>query len=192
MKIFLKTERLIIRKFTQADVDNLFELDSDPQVVQFTNQAGQSPDYSLIQNQTLPNFLAYYEKYQGYGYWAAIENISQKFIGWFLFRPIVEAPYFDPALADAMDIELGYRLRKDAWGHGYATEGAKALMQKGFSELGTQRVIAAALAVNHASIRVLEKAGLTLEMKFFYEALGQEVVIYALNKDEFEQCNNAK
>lgn len=192
MKIFLKTERLILRQFTQADVDNLFELDSDPQVVQFTNQAGQSPDYSLIQNQTLPNFLAYYEKYQGYGYWAAIENTSQKFIGWFLFRPIVEAPYFNPALADAMDIELGYRLRKDAWGHGYATEGAKALMQKGFSELGTQRVIAAALAVNHASIRVLEKAGLTLEMKFFYEALGQEVVIYALNKDEFEQCNNAK
>jgi RimJ/RimL family protein N-acetyltransferase len=103
---------------------------------------------------------------------------------------VVHASYFDPALANPSDIELGYRLRKAAWGKGYATEGAKALILKGFSELGTQCVIAAALSANLASIRVLEKAGLRLQIKFFYEELGQEVVVYALNKNEFELENH--
>ena len=83
-----------------------------------------------------------------------------------------------------MDVEIGYRLQKAAWGKGYATEGAKALVAKGFSDLGVQRVISVALAVNVASIRVLEKAGLHLQQKFFDEESGQEVVIYALQREE--------
>ncbi len=181
MKLFLETERLLLRQFTESDGNHLFELDSDPEVVRFTHNADQLPDCDVIQSQTLPRFLAYYEKYKGYGYWAAIEKTSQVFVGWFFFRPIVEAPYFNPALASPMDIELGYRLRKAVWGRGYATEVAKALIQKGFCELGTQRVIAPVLAANLASIRVLEKAGLSLQTRFFYEALGQEVIVYTLN-----------
>ena len=98
----------------------------------------------------------------------------------------MEASYFDPALADASDIELGYRLRKASWGKGYATEGSKALILKGFSELGTQRVVAVALAANVASVRVMEKVGLKLEKRLFPERLlGNEAVIYALNKHKF-------
>lgn len=188
MKIFLETERLILRQFTQDDADNLFELNSDPDVVRFTPDANQSIDYTIIQNQLLPKYFAYYQKYDGYGVWAAIEKSSQEFIGWFYFRPVVYASYFNSALANASDIELGYRLRKNAWGKGYATEGAKALILKGFSQLGTQRVVAVALAVNLASRRVMEKVGLKFEKKVFYEENGQELVIcvYALNKDEFK------
>ena len=186
MKIFLETERLILRQLTEADAENLFELDSDPEVVRFTPDAGKPKDYTVIQTQTLPRLLALYEQYEGYGYWAAVEKSSQAFIGWFFFKPAVHALYFNPTLANESDIELGYRLRKAAWGQGYATEGSKALILKGFSELATQRVVAVALAANVASVRVLEKAGLKLENRFIYEGHGQEVVIYALDKDDFK------
>lgn len=189
MKIFLETERLILRQFTEDDADNLFELNSDPDVVRFTPDVGQPTEYKVIQTQILPRFFSYYKKYDGYGVWAVIEKSSQEFIGWFLFRPAMHASYFDPALANPMDIELGYRLRKVAWGKGYATEGSKALIFKGFSELGTQLVIAVALAENVASIRVMKKAGLKLEKRFFYEGNGQEVVIYVLKEDEFKPEN---
>ncbi len=182
MQMLLETDRLILRQFVSADVENLFTLDSDPEVVQYTPNAGQTCDRALIQTQTLPQFLQYYETYNGYGIWAAIEKSSQEFIGWFLFRPVVHATYFDPNLAHPDDIELGYRLRKASWGKGYATEGAKALLLKGFAELGTQRVIAVALSVNIASIRVLEKVGLQLQTKFFYPPLQQEIAIYKLER----------
>jgi len=55
-------------------------------------------------------------------------------------------------------IQLGYRLRKLAWGQGYATEGSRALIRKGFTEFGVQRVTAEAMAENGASRRVMEKA----------------------------------
>lgn len=186
MKVFLETERLILRQFIAEDADNLFELDSDPEVVRFTTNAGEPTSYTVIQNQVLPSYFSYYDKYDNYGCWAAIEKSSQAFIGWFLFRPIVHAVYFNPQLANPNDIELGYRLRKAAWGKGYATEGAKALIAKGFSEFGTQRVLGAALAANLASIRVMEKAGLKLYRKFIYEYNNQEVVIYFVDKDNFD------
>ena len=187
MNILLETERLILRQFTEDDTDNLFELNSDPEVVRFTPE--QPNERSFIQTEMLPKMFAYYEKYDGYGVWAAIEKSSQEFIGWFLFRAVEYASYFDPALADKSDIELGYRLRKASWGKGYATEGSKALISKGFKDLGTQRVVAVALAANVASIRVMEKAGLKLEKRFIYEGNGQEVVIYTLSKNEFKVDN---
>lgn len=189
MKIFLETERLILCQFTADDADNLFELDSDPEVIRFTSTR-QSTEYTVIQTKILPRYFADYEQYYGYGFWAVLEKSNQAFIGWFLFRPAMDAPYFNPALANPNDIELGYRLRKAAWGKGYATEGSKALIFKGFSELGTPRVVAVALAENVASIRVMEKAGLKLENKFIEENLGQEVVIYALSRDEFQMEND--
>ena len=187
MNILLETERLILRQFTEDDTDNLFELNSDPDVVRFTPE--QENERSIIPTEMLPKMFAYYEKYDGYGVWAAIEKSSQEFIGWFLFRAVEYASYFDPALADKSDIELGYRLRKASWGKGYATEGSKALISKGFKDLGTQRVVAVALAANVASIRVMEKAGLKLEKRFIYEGIGQEVVIYNLSKNEFKVDN---
>jgi len=188
MKIFLETERLILRQFTEDDVANLFELNNDPEVTHFTPDVGQTFDYTTIQTKILPQYFAYYKQYNGYGCWAAIEKSSQAFIGWFYFRPAIHAAYFNPAFADRSDIELGYRLRKAAWGKGYATEGAKALIVKGFSELGTRRVFTVALAVNAASIRVMEKVGLKLEQTFLDES-GHDLVIHALNKDQLQSLS---
>lgn len=76
--------------------------------------------------------LGYYERFDGFGFWAAQEKATGRFLGWFQFRPRKNEP------PDG-EIELGYRLRRSAWGKGYATEGARALIRKGFTELGVER-----------------------------------------------------
>ncbi len=151
MRVFLETDRLILRQFTEADVDALVELDSDPDVMRFIN-GGRPTPREEIHEDILPAFLAYYQRYAGYGFWAAVEKTTGEFLGWFHLRP--------PRGAGPGEVELGYRLRRSAWGKGYATEGSRALIRKGFTELGVQRVVAETMAVNAASRRVMEKAGL--------------------------------
>ena len=157
MRIFLETERLVLRQFTEDDVDNLVELDSDADVMHFINGGRPTPRRE-IESDVLPIFLDYYERFAGYGFWAAMEKSSGRFVGWFHFRPV--------ATAHLDEVELGYRLLKSVWGKGYATEGSRALIQKGFSELGVQRVVAFTMVVHVASRRVMEKAGLRLVRTF--------------------------
>jgi len=179
MKIYLKTDRLILRQFTEDDADNLFELDSDPDVVRFVD-----PQYPILREtvvqQTIPRLLQYYELSEDYGYWAAVKKSDGEFIGWFHLRS---------SSAHGGEIELGYRLKKSAWGNGYATEGSRALIQKGFT-LGCDRIISTALTANHASIRVMEKAGLQFESNWIYHSRNQTdepAVKYSLFKKDWEQ-----
>ncbi len=153
MQVFLETDRLVLWQFTMADAGNLESLDADPGVMRFVT-GGIPTSREEIQAEVLPAFLGYYQRYEGYGFWAAIEKATGDFLGWFHFRPRPDAA---PG-----EVELGYRLRKSAWGKGYATEGSRALIRKGFTESGVQRVTAEAMAVNQASRRVMEKAGLKL------------------------------
>lgn len=157
MPVFLETERLMLRRFTQADVDNLVALDSDPEVMRFLTGGAPTPR-AVIENETLPRILRDYERFAGYGVCAAIEKSSGDFVGWLSLRP------YDAA--DPGTVELGYRLRRESWGRGYATEGARALIRKAFTELGARRVYATTYQDNLASRRVMEKAGLTLERTF--------------------------
>lgn len=188
MEVFLETERLLLRRFTEADVDNLVELDSDPAVMHFIT-GGRPTPRDEIEHDILPAFLRHYERYDGYGFWAAIEKSSGEFLGWFHFRPRAESP---PG-----EVELGYRLRRSAWGKGYATEGSRALIDKGFREHGVRRVVAETMAVNTASRRVMEKAGLTYVRTFhqewpdYIEGEEQGDVEYALSRDEWEQARQA-
>ena len=188
MTVFLETERLVLRRFSPADADNLVRLDADPDVMRFVS-GGIPTSREEIENDYLPAFLSYYQRYEGYGYWAAIEKATGEFLGWFHFRPGRDAA---PG-----EVELGYRLRKSAWGRGYATEGSRALIGKGFTEFGVQRVIAEAMAANQASRRVMEKAGLTLVRTFDKKPLhpGEdghlEVVEYALDKSDWDRQDTA-
>jgi RimJ/RimL family protein N-acetyltransferase len=184
MQIFLETERLELRRFTDDDVENLVELDGDPEVMRFIN-GGRPTARDEIENEVLPAFLDYYERYAGYGFWAAIEKSTDRFVGWFHFRPAEGAP--------PDEVELGYRLRRSAWGKGYATEGSRALIRKGFAELGVQRVVASTMVVNVASRRVMENAGLKFVRKFhqpwpdYIEGEEEGDVEYALLRSEWEQ-----
>jgi RimJ/RimL family protein N-acetyltransferase len=184
MQVFLETERLVLRQFTLDDVDNLVELDSDPGVMHFIT-GGRATPREEIENDLLPWVLHYYERGGRYGFWAAIEKSTGKFLGWFHFRPEDGHPSDEP--------ELGYRLRRSAWGRGYATEGSRALIRKGFTELGVARVVANAMAVHTASRRVMEKTGLTLVRTFHQEwpdrIPGDEHgdVEYALTRADWER-----
>jgi RimJ/RimL family protein N-acetyltransferase len=157
MQVFLETQRLVLRQFTEADADNLVSLDADPDVMRFVT-GGVPTSRDQIENEFLPAFLGYYQRYEGFGFWAAVEKATGEFLGWFHLRP---GPDAVPG-----EVDLGYRLRKAAWGKGYATEGSRALIAKGFTELGVQRVVAQAMAVKPASRRVMEKAGLKLVRTF--------------------------
>src|SRR5580700_6125741 len=184
MDVFLETERLVLRRFTSADADLLASLDADPDVMHFVT-GGVPTSRAEIESDFLPAFLGYYGRYEGFGFWAAVAKPTGEFLGWFHFRPRQDAV---PG-----EVELGYRLRKSAWGKGYATEGSRALIRKGFTEFGVQRVVAEAMAVNQASRRVMEKAGLSLVRTFHqpwpYPIDGDEfgVVEYALDKAGWQQ-----
>src|SRR5438477_12139534 len=89
METFLETERLTLRRFTADDVDNLVELDSDPQVMHYIT-GGRTTPREEIEREELPHFFECYKRYDGYGFWAAVENSSGEFIGWFHLRPRAE------------------------------------------------------------------------------------------------------
>ncbi|MEU6320549.1 GNAT family N-acetyltransferase [Streptomyces sp. NPDC047009] len=157
MQIFLETERLVLRPFTDADADHLFALDNDPDVMHFIN-GGKPASREAIRTRTLPHLLRDYAGLGTRGYWAAEERTTGAFLGWFEFRPLDD---LGPAV-----VELGYRLNRTAWGRGYATEGSRALIDKGFTDLGVERVTANTMAVNDRSRRVMEKSGLTFLRNF--------------------------
>lgn len=190
MRIFLQTDRLTLRHFTEADEDNLFELNSDPEVMRFLT-GGRPTPRDKVRTRTIPTFLAYYERFEGFGFWAAQETATGQFLGWFHFRPpLPEAS--PPAWLDGDQIELGYRLRRSAWGKGYATEGSRALIDKGFAEFGLQRVVAETTIDNWGSRHVLEKSGLTFVGTFSCDGLeafdeGEpDHVEYALTRPDWE------
>ena len=154
MRIHLETERLILRPFTEHDANNLFALDSDPQVMRYLTGGAPTPR-SVIERGILPAFIHSCAPFPGFGVWATIERASEDFVGWFGFRPPEGATTTET-------VSLGYRLRRAVWGRGYATEGARALIRQGFAKLGVQRVIADTYQDNLASRCVMEKLGMTL------------------------------
>jgi RimJ/RimL family protein N-acetyltransferase len=180
----LETDRLILRPFSPDDVDNLVSLDADPEVMRFINGGVPTPRHE-IEREVLPHFLALQVHGSGYGFWAAEEKATGEFLGWFHLRPQANGRPDEP--------ELGYRLKRSAWGRGYATEGSLALIQHAFAKLGARRVYAEAMAVHRASLRVMEKAGLRLVRRFHADwpvrIAGDEHgdVEYAITRDEWEQ-----
>lgn len=151
MDVYLRTERLVLRRFTLDDLDDLEALDADPEVMRYINGGRPTPREEL-RDDYLPFWLSYYERGDAWGFWAAIDRVSGEFLGWFHLRPGYHDPPNEP--------ELGYRLRRQVWGVGLATEGSRGLIDKAFGELGACRVYATTMAVNVGSRRVMEKAGM--------------------------------
>lgn len=157
MRIFLETGRLALRDFTDSDVDDLFDLHNDPDVMRHVDGGKRTPR-SVIVEETLPRYRAQYERSPDFGCWTAVEKATGEFVGWFALVPADDAA--------PEDVELDFRIRASSWARGYATEGVRALIIKGFRELGVRRVSACTMTVNAAGRRVLEKAGLSLVRTF--------------------------
>ena len=156
--ILLETGRLRLRRFRTADVDRLVELDSDPEVMRYITYGVPTPR-AVYEDVILPRWLTVYAATPLLGYWAAENRGTGGFLGWFHLRP---------DRLDEGEQELGYRLGRAAWGSGFATEGAAAVIEHGFTRVGAEKITARSLAGNRRSQRVMQKCGLEFERDFEY------------------------
>lgn len=187
MDIVFSSERLVLRRFAQRDLDLLVELDSDPEVMRYLS-GGQPTPRETVENTVLPRIIAGYDQPPHFGCLAAFEKAGEDFVGWFLLR----VPAYEPGTPRIDgEYEVGYRLRRPHWGKGYATEMSHAIVEHAFTELDTERLVAQTMAVNTGSRRVMEKLGMSYIGKYFPDLPpipGSEhgEVVYWLTRTEWQ------
>ena len=145
---WLQTLRLDLREFVADDAEELYRLDQDPRVMKYIGDGHLSTRADIAA--TMQRIPRVYRLYPGFGSWRASRRDTGKFIGWFALKYI----------PDTVDVEVGYRLRREAWGQGFATEGARELVRYGFDTVGLARIIGITRPDNVASQNVLKKCGL--------------------------------
>ena len=151
MKLPIITKRLILRKITAEDVDAMFSLDSNPEVMKYV---GVQPFTQKEESaKMIENIINQYEK-NGTGRLAVIEKETNKFIGWSGIKLLTEEVNGHKNV-----YELGYRFLPDFWGKGYATESAKASLDLGFNQLNADTIYAYADVENQSSNYILTKLG---------------------------------
>ncbi|WP_245594338.1 GNAT family N-acetyltransferase [Actinospica robiniae] len=163
------TDRLVLRRFEPADLEDLAALHADPAVMRFIDD-GRPVAREVVAGQTLPGILAGYQRLPaGLGRFALQERRSGGFVGWASLVPANSV-----GLEEHPGLELGYRIRPSMWGRGYAAEGARALILRAFEYAGDgpdihgcESVAATTMTVNTASRRVMEKVGLRYVRTFF-------------------------
>ena len=161
MKIFLQTERLILRELVSEDDAGMFEMDSDVEVHKYL---GNQPLTKLEHSQEMIRFIRKQYEDNGIGRWAMINKNTHEFMGWTGLKLMKDLTNYHINYYD-----LGYRLIKRFWGKGYATESAKACISYGFSQLKLNEIYAMADVNNQASRDVLEKSGLTYIENFDFQ-----------------------
>jgi RimJ/RimL family protein N-acetyltransferase len=142
----METERLILREWRDEDRDPFFALNSDPAVMEFL-PAGTRADSDAAVERMIAT-----QAEHGHCFWAVERKADGAFLGF--CGPM-------PAREPLNEVELGWRLAREAWGHGYATEGARASLAWCWANLDTPTVMAITVPANLRSRRVMEKIGLT-------------------------------
>jgi RimJ/RimL family protein N-acetyltransferase len=148
--VALRTERLTLRPWRQTDREPFARLNADPNVMRYFPSC-----LSKEKSDSLARVIQAHIEEHGWGLWAVeIDGISPfaGFIG--LARPAF-ASHFTPC------VEVGWRLAAEHWGHGYATEGARAALAFAFGALDLNEVVSFTADVNLPSRRVMERLGMT-------------------------------
>jgi len=164
----LETARLILRMFHEDDFESYHaKVGSDPDVMRYLGD-GQPLTRSLAWRQMA--MIVGHWHLRGYGFWAVEERSTGELVGRIgLFNP-EGWPGF----------ELGWVLGKAYWGRGYATEGARRVLDHAFTDMGRDHVISLIYPANAASIHVAEKIGETLEGRV--ELFGHETLVYGIRR----------
>jgi RimJ/RimL family protein N-acetyltransferase len=150
----LQTERLVLRRWRYDDVAQLAVFNADPDVMRFyvsTNTLEQTAN--LVER-----FEDHFEEH-GFGIWALEARQGGPLLG---FTGLTNVPIeadFTPA------VEIAWRLGKEHWGNGYATEAARASLAFGFAELGLEEIVAMAVPANIASLAVMERIGMIRDLE---------------------------
>ena len=146
----IQTERLTLRSFTEADREPFAAMNADPEVMRhFPEPLDRAMSDALV-DRILDGWGE-----RGLGLWAVERREDGAFLGFVgLSTPTFDA-HFTPA------VEIGWRLARDAWGHGYATEAARAGVAYGFETLGLEEIVSFTTKDNVRSRGVMERLGMT-------------------------------
>lgn len=146
----LETDRLVLRGFSGADRAPFAALNADPEVMRFMSRSlDRAASFAFLDR------IRQHWATDGYGIWAIERRDDGAFLGFAgLSEPAFSAPFM-PA------IEVGWRLARVAWGHGYATEAGAAALRFGFEVLDRDEIVSFTAVGNERSRRVMERLGMT-------------------------------
>ncbi len=168
----IETPRLIILPPSERYFDHLCQLESNPEVMRYISKG---KPRSKEKTRTIMNKIIHHYNEHGFSLGAIFNKESGEYIG--------RGGLIYLELNDTQpDIEVGYALFPRYWGKGYATEVAKACVDWGFKYLNVDRLVGIINPKNHASRRVLEKAGMILKCDRIYVYWGVKVDFYAINR----------
>jgi RimJ/RimL family protein N-acetyltransferase len=165
----IETARLLLRSFTPADVDDLLAMDGDARVMRYIGAEGRARSRDEVV-EAIGRIADFAERHPGMSLLHASERITGRFVGGCGLFPV----------PDGSAIELAYRLPHACWGHGYATEMARAVLAHGFRTLGLTRVVGLTYPQNVPSQRVLLKLGMRDEGEA--EHYGRTMRVFAVER----------
>jgi [ribosomal protein S5]-alanine N-acetyltransferase len=165
----LQTQRLRLREFELEDLDALVPVLTDPETMRYYPAAF---DRAAVGDWIQCNRACYVN--DGHGLWAMILNSTHELIG--------DCGLVQQSVDEADEIEIGYHVRRDLWGQGFASEAARACRDYGFTNLGVDRLISLIRPENLASRRVAEKTGMTVWKEVTRANLLHYV--YAIKRDQ--------
>jgi RimJ/RimL family protein N-acetyltransferase len=169
----LRTERLLLRQLREDDLDGYAAMCGDPKVMRYI---GDGKTLSRAEAWRHLAMVLGHWQLRGYGLWAVEEQASGRFVG----RIGCWKPEGWP------EFEVGWMLRPEFWGRGYATEGARAALRFAFEELRQPHVISLIHPDNTASIRVAERLGETLDAAVdALELMGHQLLVYRIKREEW-------
>lgn len=166
--IRLETERLILRKFARADIEDLHAQLSDPEVMRYYSH----PSSREESEKWLEGILRDYET-NGFGMLAVCLKKTGEYAG--------QAGVVRRQIDGRERHYLAYLIRKGLWGNGYATESARKVLEYAFDDLGIEKVEALIRPDNIASVRIAEKLGMKVEPAAEYH-MGHEHRVYGLTR----------
>jgi [ribosomal protein S5]-alanine N-acetyltransferase len=175
----INTRRLLLRDFRESDVAAIYAMDSRPDFQRFENE--NTFTEAEVRDRVVRTIQAIDEKPRTH------------------YRLVVTIPPDDTAIGRvrlALNLEqanewmIGWGIRPDYWGRGYATEAAQAMMEFGFKTLGVHRIIAMCVTENTASVRVMEKLNMQREARlrstFWLHGAWQDEYVYGILDREFQ------
>ena len=176
---YLKTPRLNLRQWRTDDCPLFAELTSDPEVMRYFPAT-----LDRVSSDALVSFFQTSITHYGWGFWAAEITETAEFIGFIgINQPTQQLP-FSPC------VEIGWRLAKQFWGKGYASEGASACLKFAFEELALTEVVSMTPLLNHRSEKVMQRIGmLDTKQNFIYPTIpeGHKLAEHVLYKITAEQ-----
>lgn len=169
-----ETDRLILRPLQDSDIEPFVEMNSDAEVMKYFPKL-------LSRNETLEMYNNFKNTKNDFSFYAAEEKNSKKFIGFVGLN----IPTFMPNC-----VEIGWRLRKEFWGQGLASEAATKWLEIGFNEFGLKEIISFTAKENKKSQAVMERIGMKHDEKrdFFHPKVAKENplcfhVFYSIKND---------